>query len=81
VGWVTGYAAQENLIVPDDRRLSLDVGTAIVWQGSVGAVCSADTILVTAEGPQLATPPEYWPLKRIRYGDKSVERPDVLVRE
>jgi Xaa-Pro aminopeptidase len=81
LGWITGYAAQENLLVPDDKGRALEGGWAMVWQGSVGAVCCADTSILTADGPQLATPPEYWPLKRIRIGDKSVDRADVLVRE
>jgi Xaa-Pro dipeptidase len=81
LGWVTGFMAQENLLLPDDTRQAVGMDWAMVWQGSVGAVSCADTIVVTNDGPQLATPPEYWPLKRIRFGDRSVDRADVLVRE
>ncbi len=80
LGWVTGYKAQENLLVPDEKA-ALEAGWAVVWQGSVGAACCADTILLTNEGPQPVTPPEHWPFKRIRYGDKSVERADILIRD
>src|SRR5262249_34445139 len=59
IGWGTGYAAQEQLLLPDDSKQNLKVGWSLVWQGSVGAVTCADTMLVTEEGPQLAAAPEY----------------------
>jgi Xaa-Pro aminopeptidase len=80
IGWGTGYAAQEQLLLPDDSRQHLKSGWAIVWQGSIGAVTCADTMLVTDDGPELAAPPEYWPLKRVHLGERAVDRPDVLVR-
>jgi Xaa-Pro dipeptidase len=58
----------------------LEAGWALTWQGSVGATACADTILVTDAGPQVVTPAELWPVKRLRVSGTLVERPDVLVR-
>lgn len=80
LGAVTGHAAKERDLIPGDAAPFED-GWAVVWHGNVGAVASADTTLVTPSGPQLMTPAEMWPLKRIRVGGLTIDRPDVLIRE
>jgi Xaa-Pro dipeptidase len=80
IGWLTGYAAVEKNFVPTDTEMILNVGQAIVWPGRVASAANADTILITDAGPQVVTPPEGWPVKRIRLGSATVDRPDILVR-
>ncbi len=49
LGFVTGYAPRELLLVPDSR-LILGPGTAICWSPSVGSARSSDTMVVDARG-------------------------------
>lgn len=79
-GWVTGYTPVDLTFSPDDSSISLQAGWALVWAGQVGASACSDTLLVTESGPQVVTPSELWPTKRIRVGGMVIERPDVLVR-
>jgi len=80
IGCLTGFAAVEMPFVPADATTELETGHAVVWHGGVGSAANADTIIVTDAGPQIATPPEGWPVKRIRLGASTVDRPDILVR-
>jgi Xaa-Pro aminopeptidase len=80
LGWVTGHAQQEIPFLPSEGQRSMEAGWAVVWNASVGAVANTDTVLVTALGPQLLTPAEAWPVKRIRVAGLSIDRPDILVR-
>jgi hypothetical protein len=53
---------------------------ALTWSASAGAAVSCDTFLVTDKGPQPITPPESWPVKRIRMQGNECSRADTLVR-
>ena len=79
-GWLTGVAPVEALFAPGEPTEPLELGQAVVWQGSIGAAVAADTMLVAAGGPQLLTAPGQWPLRRIKVASFFVDRPDVLVR-
>lgn len=81
VGWMTGYRAVEQFLVPADANRSVEIGCPIVWQANVGAVTCADTILPTADGPQILTPLELWPIKRVKVQGMTVDRPDILIRD
>ena len=52
----------------------------MTWNASAGAASSCDTFLITEQGPKIMTPPEAWPLKRIRIQGAEFVRPDVLQR-
>ena len=80
VGWLTGFAPVELTLTPTDAATELEAGHAIVLCGGVGGAANADTVLVTAAGPQIVTPPEGWPVKRIKLGSVTVDRPDILIR-
>jgi Xaa-Pro aminopeptidase len=80
VGWLSGFVPVEWLFVPADTT-NLEVGQMLVWQGNVGGAFNADTVLITESGPQIVTPPEGWPVKRIKIGGATVDRPDILVRK
>jgi hypothetical protein len=58
----------------------LQAGWAITWQASVGAALSCDTYLITAQGPEVITPAEAWPLKRIRFHGEDILQPCPLER-
>ncbi len=81
LGWVTGHAPSELALLPSDGQRALEAGWAIVWNASIGGVANTDTMLISPEGPQLLTPTEIWPLKRIRVGALTIDRPDILIRE
>ena len=53
---------------------------ALVWQARVGSAAAVDTVLTAEGGPAAVTPPEDWPFKRIKVGDRTADVPDVLVR-
>ena len=56
-GWLTGFIPVETMFAPGAATEPLELGQSIVWQGSIGAAACADTMLVTAAGPQLLTAP------------------------
>jgi Xaa-Pro dipeptidase len=78
-GHVTGRRPVELPFDPQAADL-LEPGWAVTWNVSAGAAVSCDTYLVTEKGPRAMTPPEVWPLKRIRIQGAECIRPDVLVR-
>jgi Xaa-Pro dipeptidase len=79
-GHVTGRAAVELPMTMDCTEL-LQPGWALTWRASAGPAVSADSYLVTDTGPQLVTPTDFWPLKKIRVMGAEFLLPDVLVRE
>lgn len=79
-GFVTGYTPMDLAFSPNDSAIALEAGWALVWPGQVGAAACTDTMLVAESGPQLLTPAELWPTKRIRVAGVVIERPDVLIR-
>ena len=78
-GYGTGWLPAEEL-----RRMGQDepfvADQAVVWQARVGAAAVVDTVLTTPAGPAPVTPPEDWPFKRIKVGERTADVPDVLVR-
>jgi Xaa-Pro aminopeptidase len=78
-GHLTGRAAVEALFTPQTTEL-VQPGWAICWSASAGSSLSCDTYLVTERGPKPVTPPEVWPMKRIRIQGAECIRPDVLIR-
>ncbi len=78
-GHVTGRAPVELPFTPQTNDL-LELGWAVTWITSAGSAVSCDTFLVTENGPRPVTPPEVWPVKRIKIQGAECIRPDVLVR-
>lgn len=78
-GHLTGRAPVELQFTPTTADL-VEVGWAITWCASAGAAMSCDTYLVTDGGPRAITPPETWPMKRIKIQGSDCIRPDVLIR-
>ncbi len=78
-GWLTGRAPVELMLTPQTEDL-FHAGWAVTWGANAGAASGLDTFLITEQGPKDMTPPEAWPLKRIRIQGAEFVRPDVLVR-
>jgi Xaa-Pro dipeptidase len=78
-GHITGWASVEKQLTPQSEEL-LENHSAVSWHVSIGAALSADTFLLSEEGPALVTPIENWPVKRIRIQGAEFLRPDLLVR-
>jgi Xaa-Pro aminopeptidase len=78
-GHVTGRSAVELALTPATEEL-FQAGWAVTWRISAGAASGCDTFLITDKGPELLTPTEVWPLKRIRIQGADFLRPDVLQR-
>jgi Xaa-Pro aminopeptidase len=60
----------------------LGPGMAVVWQPRVGPAACVDTLMVTEAEPEVVTPPEDWPVRRLALpGGPPHDIPDVLVRD
>jgi hypothetical protein len=57
------------------------VGQALVWQPRIGPAAIVDTVIVNSEGPEVITPTEGWPFKRVMVQGHSYDIPDVLIKE
>lgn len=73
------FPAEELRRAGQDEPLTL--GQAVVWQPRVGPAACADTVLVTASGPEIVTPLTEWPFKRVTARGITSDVPDVLARE
>jgi Xaa-Pro aminopeptidase len=78
-GHITGRNTVELNLTPETEEL-FQAGWAVTWNAVAGAAASCDTFLITEQGPQVVTPPESWPLKRIRIQGAEFVRPDILQR-
>jgi Xaa-Pro aminopeptidase len=78
-GHLTGRIPVEQMFTPQTADL-LEPGWALTWSASAGAALSCDTFLVTEQGPRPVTPPEAWPVKRVKIQGAECVRPDVLMR-
>ncbi len=80
LGFVTGYAPREVLLVPDSP-LILGPGTALCWSPSVGSARSSDTIVIDARGGfELVTSAQNWPVIDVAVKGFTIPRPGVLER-
>lgn len=78
-GYITGHESVDLPLTPATEDL-FQVNWAVTWNVHIGAALSADTYLVTDDGPTSLTPTENWPLKRIRVQGAEFVRPDLLTR-
>ncbi len=78
-GYGTGRFTAEELRRAGHDEALLE-GQAVVWQPRVGSAACADTVLVTATGPEVVTPPVEWPFKRIIVRGITSDVPDILLK-
>jgi hypothetical protein len=74
-GW---HPAEELRRMGQDERFVPE--QALVWQARVGSAAVVDTVIVGEAGSVPATPPDGWPFKRAKIGDRTIDIPDLLVR-
>jgi Xaa-Pro aminopeptidase len=79
-GHITGRTPTELGLRPQTEDL-FQPGWGVTWRATAGAAQSIDTFLIAEEGPQVITPTEMWPLKRIRIQGAEFVRPDILIRQ
>jgi len=79
-GGSTGYAGREAFADPASEVRVLE-NQAFAWNPSITGVKSEDTILCRGGGIELITTVSAdWPKVRGKFGDQSLDRPDILVR-
>jgi hypothetical protein len=78
-GHLTGRQPVELTLTPQTEEL-FQANWPLTWRARVGPASSCDTFVITEQGPRPVTPPELWPLKRIRVQGAEFFRPDLLLR-
>ena len=78
-GGPTGYAPRSYKPNADDTR-TVQPCQAFAWNPSITGTKSEDTILATADGPELLSPTHEWPTLSIEHDGRGFTRPDLLVK-
>lgn len=78
-GGIVGYRSRELLATPDDDTQLVD-GMACAWNPSVQGAKSEDTVLITADHPEVLTTVPSWPMWTVSYDGWTMERPAILER-
>jgi antitoxin VapB len=77
-GGSIGYLGREVLAQPGDSTV-IESGQAFAWNPSVSGAKSEDTILVTADGPEILTGWFEWPVISCSFQGETLDRPAILV--
>jgi len=75
-GGLTGYAGREVFASPSAQH-RLRANQAVAWNPSITKVKSEDTILVTADGPEVLTRTDGWPQERVELPVGGLDRPSL----
>ncbi len=78
-GGSTGYAGRDYKAEPDSD-LMVQSSQAFAWNPSITGTKSEDTIILTDNGPNIISTTPDWPMVSAHIGDRTWERPDILVR-
>jgi len=79
-GGPTGYEPRDYLGTPKEKRKVVN-NQAFAWNPSITGTKTEDTILATVKGVEVLTPTPLWPMLRVKYGNKTYLRPDILKRK
>ncbi len=79
-GGLAGYLTREEIATPTSTT-QIATNQAFAWNPSIRGVKSEDTILLTADGPEVLTAPRGWPAWTIEVSECTVARPAILVVE
>lgn len=79
-GGPAGYLTREEIATPASAT-RISVNQAFAWNPSIRGVKSEDTIVLTAEGPEVLTAPQGWPTWDIEVDGRTIARPAILVVE
>ena len=77
-GGPTGYLPRERIAVPNDPMEVL-VNQAFAWNPSIRGTKSEDTVLVGADGNEILSAADRWPLLDVELDGPTWQRPDILV--
>jgi len=78
-GGACGYAGRDYKATPDIDEVVYD-NQAFAWNPSITGTKSEDTVVATAEGPDVLTAAVDWPMLEVEYHGKTLARPDILIR-
>ncbi len=76
---VIGYEPCEVAVTPHSDFV-LQPGMALFWHPSVGPALVGDTMLIGANGLEMLTPMEQWPMSKVDVRGSTILRPDILQR-
>ena len=76
-GGPAGYEPREFLVTPSTQDV-VSVGQAFAWNPSITGVKSEDTVLVGADGNEVLTSISGWPMVKVQWNGRALERPAVL---
>lgn len=76
-GGSAGYRGRY-IFATEDCDEVVAANTAYAWNPSITGTKSEDTLIVLAEGNEFITPTPDWPMVRVEYKGRQVERPDIL---
>lgn len=79
-GGLAGYLSREEIATPDSTT-QIATNQAFAWNPSLRGVKSEDTILLTADGPEVLTAPKGWPTWALEVDGRTIERPAILAVE
>lgn len=79
-GGMAGYLTREEIATPASTT-PIALNQAFAWNPSIRGVKSEDTILLTANGPEVLTAPRGWPTWSIDVESHTIARPAILVVE
>lgn len=79
-GGLAGYLTREEIATPTSIT-QIAVNQAFAWNPSIRGVKSEDTIVLTANGPEVLTAPPNWPVWNVEVDGQTIARPAILVVE
>lgn len=78
-GGATGYAAREYITTFERNDIVLE-NQAFSWNPTIAGTKCEDTYLITANGQDVLTSMNGWPMAKVNVNGDCLERPDILVR-
>ncbi len=79
-GGPTGYLGRYFKAIPTTNE-TVQTCQAVAWNPSISGTKCEDTVLITDSGPEVLTKPIDWPVVKIDYNGKTMNRSDILARE
>lgn len=79
-GGLAGYLTREEIATPTSTT-QIAVNQTFAWNPSIRGVKSEDTIVLTANGPEVLTAPKDWPVWNVEVDGKTIARPAILIVE
>lgn len=79
LGYVLGREPVEAILYPDSQS-AMQEGWTLLWSPSVGPALTGEAVVVTAQGPQVLTTVEAWPVVLVRVSGIQVQIAGILER-